>query len=112
MACSKRSLCKQVACEWDMIVALSEIRLEVCFLSLNERLQQVILVGILKLKRLSYLYVKLQWNRSHVGMEVEQSSRPDSKPLRNILWLQAEQNFVSLITLHLPPILKIHSKGT
>ena len=45
MACSKRSLCKQVACEWDMIVALSEIRLEVCFFSLNERLQQVILVG-------------------------------------------------------------------
>ena len=112
MACSKRSLCKQVACEWDMIVALSEIRLEVCFLSLNERLQQVILVGILKLKRLSYLYVKLQWNRSHVGMEVEQSSRPDSKPLRNILWLQAEQSFVSLIMLHLPLILKIPSKGT
>ena len=26
-------------------MALSEIRLEVCFLSLNERLQQVILVG-------------------------------------------------------------------
>ena len=45
-------------------------------------------------------------------MEVEQSSRPDSKPLRNILWLQAEQNFVSLITLHLPSILKIHSIGT
>ena len=67
---------------------------------------------ILKLKRLSYLYVKLHWNRSHVGMEVEQSSRPDSKPLRNILWLQAEQSFVSLITLHLPPILKIPSKGT
>ena len=61
---------------------------------------------------ISYLYVKLQWNRSHVGMEVEQSSRPDSKPLRNILWLQAEQNFVSLITLHLPSILKIHSIGT
>ena len=67
---------------------------------------------ILKLKRLSYLYVKLQWNRSHVGMEVEQSSRPDSKPLRNILWLQAEQSFVSLIMLHLPLILKIPSKGT
>ena len=152
---------------------MSEIRLEVCFLSLNERLQQVILVGkkkqvariftrferkvcvwnnesyrrmamntedtrgfhttfrdlvcctgprnpihlstlwqILKLKRLSYLYVKLQWNRSHVGMEVEQSSRPNSKPLRNILRLQAEQNFVSLITSHLRPILKIHSIGT
>ena len=45
MACSKRSLCKQVACEWDMIVALSETRLEVCFFSLNVRLQQVILVG-------------------------------------------------------------------
>ena len=67
---------------------------------------------ILKLKWHSYLYVKLQWNRSHVGMKVEQSSRPDSKPLRNILWLKAEQNFASLITLHLPPILKIHSKGT
>ena len=65
-----------------------------------------------KVEGLSYLYVKLQWNRSHVGMEVEQSSRPDSKPLRNILWLQAEQNFVSLITLHLPSILKIHSIGT
>ena len=45
MACSKRSLCKQVACEWDMIVALSEIRLEVCFFSLNERLNRLFLLG-------------------------------------------------------------------
>ena len=174
MACSKRSLCKQVACEWDIIVALSEIRLEVCFFSFKwtlttgyscwEKKKQVAKIfprfgrkismwnnesyrrmamnkedtrgfhttfrdlvwctsqwnpihlstlwQILKLKRLSYLYVELQWNRSHVGMEVEQSSRPNSKPLRNILRLQAEKNFVSLIKLHLRPILKIHSIGT
>ena len=163
MACSKRSLCKQVACEWDIIVVLSEIRLKVCFfffkwtpttgyscwekknksqkfkkkiyrrMAMNKEdtrgfhttfrdlvwctsqwnpIHLSTLWQILKLKRLSYLYVKLQWNRSHVWMEVEQSSRPNSKPLRNILRLQAEQNFVSLITLHLRPILKIHSIGT
>ena len=51
MACSKRSLCKQVACEWDMIVALSEIRLEVCFFSLNERLNRLFLLGKKKKKK-------------------------------------------------------------
>ena len=54
MTCSKRSLCKQVACEWDMIVALSETRLEVCFFSLNVRLQQVILVGKKKTSRKNF----------------------------------------------------------